>query len=150
MRCWGELLKELKVWVRSVRTSHACNFRDIVEIKVSQAYNLSKSWLRPWLSKKLNNKKALHNKHKVQTNYRFIQTPSSRAKVLEKIAERIIGPTFSRGNCVRASSSIDYKSREGGNRRHLEGKQDGLQKCTLHFLPSLITNCQGRRMAKSA
>ena len=39
MRCWGELLKELKVLVRSVLTSHASNFRDIVEIKVSQAYN---------------------------------------------------------------------------------------------------------------
>ena len=104
--------------------------------------------------------------------------PSSRAQVLEKMAERIIGPTFSRGNCVRASSSINYKSREGvvcytavfsvvtqrcvttlktpvwqtsegGNHHHLEGKQDGLQKCTLYFLPSLITNCQGRRMAES-
>ena len=104
--------------------------------------------------------------------------PSSRAQVLEKMAERIIGPTFSRGNCVRASSSINYKSREGvvcytavfrvvtqrcvttlktavwqtsegGNHHQLEGKQDGLQKCTLYFLPSLITNCQGRRMAES-
>jgi len=81
MRCWGELLKELKVLVRSVRTSHTCNFRDIVEITVSQAHNYSKSWLRPRLSEKLNNEKALHSKHKVQTNYRFIQTPSSRAQI---------------------------------------------------------------------
>ena len=50
MYCWGELKSlELKVLLRSVRASHACNFQDVW--KVSQAYSLSKSWLRPWLTR---------------------------------------------------------------------------------------------------
>ena len=39
MRCWGELLKELKVLVRSVRYYSCVQFSGYVEIKVSQAYN---------------------------------------------------------------------------------------------------------------
>ena len=49
MRCWGELKSLRAQSVGEDGAYWSCvQFSEYLEMKVSQAYNLSKSWLRPW------------------------------------------------------------------------------------------------------
>ena len=50
MCCWGELielLQELKVLVRSVRTRHACNFQDMWKRKAARPTNTRQAGYAP-------------------------------------------------------------------------------------------------------